>query len=735
MLNNNSGSQQFGEKKKLPKSLNPFKAVTPKKKALPAGQTQLNFFNLSKSASNLGDDKSKDPLKPTSSSSLNRSSSTPNFFNPPKSKASLSQLSSGSFDEFDALDDDDFRGNEKPIANLKRSKPVGSLIPQTSKTSEFAQGPPARHIITPPTSNEGRQIPSGFKNIEAQRTSSNSSLKLGSQSKTKSGSNGFGQPTLNLGGKQLAPKRKTNPWDNTVVSTKRIKNPRIKETKSITSSSSRSYSSSSSSRIQLSEEQLKVIDIVVNERKNVFYTGSAGTGKSVLLKELVSRLIMKYSANAVAVTASTGLAAVNIGGVTINKFSGMGLAIDNAKAIAAKASKNQQTVQRWRRTKVLIIDEISMIDAAFLDKLEYVARYITKRDSEPFGGIQVVLTGDFFQLPPVSKNGPAANFCFQAQCWSRCIQKTILLKQVFRQNDNSFVDLLNSLRLGEVTDEMAKVFKSLEREVQYDDGIQPTELFCTRYEVEQANKKRLDQLPGMKREFIAKDIGSPQSLGSLSSVMAVQKLILKEDAQVMMLKNKDDTLVNGTVGKVIAFITSSLFTRFRTHHRDSDLNDEDTVKQLRMLSRCVSETEIPADVLQYANSISDRTGFMELATLALTESTVNLLPLIKFATVAGPRIELVEREDFVPEGASQESAASRSQFPLLLSWALSIHKSQGQTLDRVKVDLSRTFERGQVYVALSRAVSKDKLEIVNFKREKIQSSGVVKAFYSQLESL
>lgn len=736
--NRTKSQQPLAERKKLKK--NPFKSVVPAKKSLSAGQSTLSFMSMKKANSTLGED---NPLKAVPSSSLNRSSSTPNIFTTAKAKSSsLSQIQGGSF-ENDFDDDLDFI-KEKPL-NLKNSKPIGSFIPHISRSSDktlsttksdiTSSQKSVNSMITPPRSVDRTQALSQNEDLPIPKRDPSQNLNL-AREETKTPTGGIAdssQSKLNFGNKQLAPRRRLSPWDTTIVSSKKMKNPRLKETKSL-SSGSNPYAFSPS-KIKLSEEQNNVVDLVVNEGKNVFYTGSAGTGKSILLKELVSRLTMKYGVSAVAVTASTGLAAVNIGGVTINKFSGMGIAMGDAMSIAKRIGRNSQTVERWKRTKVLIVDEISMIDGSFLDKLEFVARQMTKKVEEPFGGIQVVLTGDFFQLPPVAtRDGPPPQFCFQAQCWGRCIQRTILLKQVFRQKDNDFVELLNCLRLGEITDEMSKSFQELSREVRYEDGIQPTELFCTRNEVDNANNRRLQQLPGQTRIFDAKDIGDQFSIKTLESVMAVKRLVLKEDAQVMMIKNVDETLVNGTVGKVVTFLTDILYIQIKMRFKDYEMTDDETIHQMRLISKCISETELPDEVLQYAQTARDKVGFVELATAALKENTSRLAPVIKFTTVNGPRLEIVQREEFLPDRQS-ETGAQRMQFPLLLSWALSIHKSQGQTLDRVKVDLSRVFEMGQVYVALSRAVSKDRLQIVNFRREKIQSSGVVKKFYQQLDTL
>lgn len=207
--------------------------------------------------------------------------------------------------------------------------------------------------------------------------------------------------------------------------------------------------------LTLSPDQLYVLDQVVTHNRSVFFTGSAGTGKSVLLRELIVRLRQKYSrwappgtywdsdaAAKVAVTASTGIAACNIGGCTLHSFAGIGLGNEKEEVLILKVRSVRKTVERWRKTCVLIVDEVSMIDAVLLDKLEAIARYVRK-STEPWGGLQIVLTGDFFQLPPVEKYGQA-RFCFEAASWKSSIHATIQLEQVFRQKDQCKLPLFHS---------------------------------------------------------------------------------------------------------------------------------------------------------------------------------------------------------------------------------------------------------------------------------------------------
>ena len=199
-------------------------------------------------------------------------------------------------------------------------------------------------------------------------------------------------------------------------------------------------------RVCLSNEQRKVLNLVTEEQKSVFFTGSAGTGKSVLLREIIKSLRAKHKTqpDRVAVTASTGLAACNVGGVTLHSFAGIGLGKEDVPELVKKVKRNQKAKTRWMRTKILIVDEISMVDGDLFDKLEAVAR-IVRNSGRPFGGIQLVITGDFFQLPPVPDYGKVAKFSFDAATWNTSIEHTIGLTQVFRQKDPGKLVYVHSL--------------------------------------------------------------------------------------------------------------------------------------------------------------------------------------------------------------------------------------------------------------------------------------------------
>ncbi|WVF67909.1 hypothetical protein IAT40_002671 [Kwoniella sp. CBS 6097] len=470
-------------------------------------------------------------------------------------------------------------------------------------------------------------------------------------------------------------------------------------------------------KVTLSAEQQKVLSLVVGEGKNIFFTGSAGTGKSVLLRELIKNLRKKYTTapDAVAVTASTGIAACNIGGVTLHSFGGVGLAIEKPDILLSKLRKNKKAAARWQRTKVLIIDEVSMVDGEMFDKFCKLGQMIRK-NPKPFGGIQIVVTGDFFQLPPVTKSGAVPRFCFEAAMWDETINMSVNLTKVFRQKDQRFVDMLNEMRFGKLTPKSIEAFRSLSRPIDYNDNIEPTELFPRREDVDKSNSTRLRQLNTDGYSYAAVDGGAVtdpvQREKLLANFMAPGFLELKIDAQVMLIKNVDESLVNGSMGKVIGFDWKG--NNFDSSGRwDPDavylgMDEEEKYKQKKL----------------------------EEALREKISSGAKPWPVVRFNIPGGgTRDMFVEPDQFKAELPNGEVQASRSQLPLILAWAMSIHKSQGQTLDRVKVDLGKVFEKGQAYVALSRATSLEGLQVLGFTPQKVMAHRKVAVWSETLKDL
>lgn len=529
--------------------------------------------------------------------------------------------------------------------------------------------------------------------------------------------------------------------------------------------------------IYLSREQEYVLELA-DKGNNIFYTGSAGTGKSVLLREMIKGLKMRYGNENVAVTASTGLAACNIGGVTIHSFAGIGLGQGDADKLYKKVRRSRKHLRRWESIKALVVDEISMIDGELLDKLDFIARK-ARRSHAPFGGIQVIFCGDFFQLPPVTKENKKPNFAFDAKSWKSGIDLSIMLEKVFRQQgDTKFIDMLNKMRMGDIDEETEREFKKLNRPLE-DDTITPAELYSTRMEVDRANSIRLNGLNTPKHHFSALDGGElkGQEPGDklLQNFLAPKELDLKIGAQVMMIKNVDATLVNGSLGKVIDFMDKETYMFYETMTKnpeltpkqledikkdpktlqemfdyDNDTEDDSSAERQKILKDSYCKKDPNDTFIPLGKSIFE---FIDELPTSKSESRLNIerkkallkelhfsshkrkLPLVRFKTSdMGTRTVLVEPEHWAIEDEHEKVLVSRLQVPLMLAWSLSIHKSQGQTLPKVKVDLKRVFEKGQAYVALSRAVSRDGLQVLNFNRARVNAHAEVIKFYKTLVS-
>ncbi|KNZ54444.1 hypothetical protein VP01_2946g5 [Puccinia sorghi] len=497
-------------------------------------------------------------------------------------------------------------------------------------------------------------------------------------------------------------------------------------------------------KVSLSPEQQNVLDAVL-KGESMFFTGSAGTGKSVLLRHIIAALKRTYASrpDAVAITASTGMAACAIGGTTIHSFAGIGLGVEPKEILLNKVKKNRKASGKWMRTKVLIIDEISMVDGDLFDKLAYIASKM-KKSTKPFGGIQLVIAGDFFQLPPVTRG--RVSFAFNASSWAECIPKPVNLTQVFRQKDSTFIDMLNEMRKGALSKKSIQRFHELSRDPNFGDGIAPTELYPTRQEVERSNATRLAALKTPAVVFKAIDSGKAppeQRARDLANMMAVPTLVLKKDAQVMMIKNQSSEdspmwLVNGLVGRVVDFVSPEssvdlyLAQRAQLDAADVDLtgifsDDEDNNHPVQTMKPAPPANPSPYPPLRGAAKLavegkSAPPPDPATATASSSTATTSLVPLVEWFLMNGKReFTIVKSADFKVENMEGEVQSRRQQLPLILAWAMSIHKSQGQTLQRVKVDLGKVFEKGQIYVALSRATSLKGLQVLRFDPDKVKA--------------
>ena len=245
---------------------------------------------------------------------------------------------------------------------------------------------------------------------------------------------------------------------------------------------------------KLNMEQKELFNKVVKDKKNIFFTGCAGTGKSFVLKCIIDELRSKYSNPAtVAVTASTGKAAFNIGGTTLHSFAGIGLGVGNKEELFSKARFNRNAEQRWKEVNILVIDEISMIDGELFDKLEYIARKI-RNNNNTFGAIQLVLVGDLLQLPPINEEDHVKKRIVEADCWKLCISEYVLLKHVFRQQDIHFIRVLTCIRIGAITEEVIEFMKKLSEEKNFDGESGPVNLYAIRSKTEEHNRIKLSSI-------------------------------------------------------------------------------------------------------------------------------------------------------------------------------------------------------------------------------------------------
>ena len=273
-------------------------------------------------------------------------------------------------------------------------------------------------------------------------------------------------------------------------------------------------------RSTLNAEQCLVVESVLSGH-STFFTGPAGSGKSHVLSTLlkaneegIGSAMNNGKPRKIIVTATTGVAACNVGGVTIHSFAGVGAGNASAAEIAKRVMGNEYTKGRWREVDILVIDEISMLAGSFLDKLSFVASR-ARNDRRPFGGVQLVVCGDFFQLPPVelSKDG----FAFEAKCWSEVITCSVLLKQVFRQQgDVTLMSILDEARVGELSVQSAEVlrrhgtlppaaFGSTRNSDDKKEKIIPTLLECRNREVDKANEREMHNLPGEIHSYKSRD--------------------------------------------------------------------------------------------------------------------------------------------------------------------------------------------------------------------------------------
>jgi len=369
---------------------------------------------------------------------------------------------------------------------------------------------------------------------------------------------------------------------------------------------------------------------ILKSGKNVFITGSAGTGKTYLLNLYTQYL--KERRVYPTIVAPTGIAASHLGGQTIHSFFSLGIrdSIDEGYVEFLMEKKYLKT--RFSKLKLLIIDEVSMISPEIFTSMDLILRGFKGTDA-PFGGVQVVISGDFFQLPPVSRVPKDKRFAWQSASWKALELQTCYLQEKFRQDDDKLISILDDIRSGEISASSEALLASRhEKELSVKT---PTKLYTHNVDVDRINLEELNKLSGEAKHFVCEHKGSEKNIEKIfKSSLVLEELVLKKGAVVIFIKNNaEEGYVNGTTGTVQSF------------------------------------------------------------------SPIDKMPIV--ITTDGRKIKL-DLEDWSLENDSGKVTATVSQVPLRLAWAITIHKSQGMTLDAAEMDLSKTFETGQGYVALSR---------------------------------
>ena len=438
--------------------------------------------------------------------------------------------------------------------------------------------------------------------------------------------------------------------------------------------------------MQFSKEQ----EIAYNkytQGQNIFITGPGGTGKTALIRCIQQDAIKKGTH--IQVCALTGCAAVLLEckAKTIHSWAGIGLGNGSIEQIVQKVMKNKFTKTNWKGTNILIIDEVSMMSLKIFEMLDAIGKAVRK-NQKPFGGIQLIFSGDFYQLPPVgNKDEPeTCQFCFESPLWVQTFQNHVSLSHIFRQNDPIYQRILNQIREGRLKRSSNDVLlHNVGKEIPADCPIRPTKLFPTRNKVDYINVSEMNNLEGKEYEYKVKYHSDLE--------MSAQERITRMGYTKEQIQ------------------TELMFLQ-------GNLRCEEIVK-----------LKVGAQVMCIVNIQLDNGDILcNGAQGIVTDINVQGMPVVKYKN--GYQMTMAPHiwpSELIP-------GIGISQVPLILAWALTIHKAQGSTLDIAEVDAgSGIFECGQTYVALSRVKSLEGLYLSSFDAKRVRINKKVQEFYEVLE--
>lgn len=439
-----------------------------------------------------------------------------------------------------------------------------------------------------------------------------------------------------------------------------------------------------------SEEQIIAYN-KYTQRDNIFITGPGGTGKTALIKYIQKDASRKgYN---IQVCALTGCAAVLLEckAKTLHSWAGIGLGNGTIEQIVTKITKNRFLKKNWKDTDILVVDEVSMMSQKLFDLLDAIGKAIRK-NNRPFGGIQLIFSGDFYQLPPVGdKDDPeTTRFCFESQNWSQTFQLNnhIQLTKIFRQADPIYQKILNQIREGKLRRSSNEtLLHHVGREIPKDIAIRPTKLFPTRNKVDQINTTEMNKLTSDEHEFKLK---YHSDLDMTASELLKRRQYTRDQIQTELAYLKGnlrcDEVIRLKIGSQVMCIVNIELD-----------NGEMICNGSQGIVTRLSEQKLP--VVRFRNSYE-------------MTMTYHVWP-----------------SDNIP-------GIGVSQIPLILAWALTIHKSQGATLDIAEIDAgSGIFECGQTYVALSRVKSLEGLYLTSFDASRIKINRKVQEFYERLSTV